>query len=431
MLQDIGVQDVQDLFSDIPSHIRRGPMTSLPHAKSELELREFFAQLGDENTINRQWKNFQGGGCYEHYIPSVVNALASRGEFVTAYTPYQAEISQGTLQAIFEFQSMVANLYGMEVSNASMYEGASSAAEAVLMAMRVSRGKHIYVSQAIHPDYRKTIEAYVSDYDVVVHDLPINEQGQTQTTELEEKTACVVVAQPNFYGVIEDLSKYQDLTQDSKAMFIVLNQEALAFGLVPPPGEFGADIVAGEGQSLGNEMNFGGPHVGLFATRSQYVRQMPGRLVGKTVDADGKPGYVLTLSTREQHIRRDKATSNICTNNSLCALKATIYMASVGERGMRELALKNYHLAHQLEQMLTALPGVDRRYKGDFFNEFVVALPMDASVLLKHLQTQKILGGVELSRLGYGKENELLVTVTETKHVQDLQAFASAVQEAL
>lgn len=431
MLETIGASTPDDLFCDIPSAVRRGDMSALPPSKSESELRSFFHQTSQKNIDPYTWSSFLGGGCYEHYIPSIVNALALRGEFLTAYTPYQAEISQGTLQAIFEFQSMVSSLTGMEVSNASMYEGASSCAESVLMAMRVRPGKHVYLSEGLHPDAIEAVRAYLSDYDIEIHTLVLNDAGQTEIKALQDETSCVVLGYPNFYGVVEPLQTHAKQIHEHGALMITSTTEAMSFAMLPSPGSQGADIVVGDAQSFGIEMNYGGPHVGIFATRKKFVRQMPGRLVGKTVDEDGRPGYVLTLSTREQHIRREKATSNICTNNSLCALKSSIYMATMGKKGLMAVAKANHYLAHRLMNKLVQIDGVSQRYEGAFFNEFVLTLPKKANEVLEAMAAKHIHAGIDLSAWDPAKENEILVTVTETKQEKDLDAYVQAMKEAL
>lgn len=431
MLEAIGASSVEELFSDIPSAIRRGEMAALPSQKSEYELRSFFHKTSQKNVDPLLWKSYLGAGCYDHYIPSIINPLVTRGEFLTSYTPYQAEISQGTLQAIFEFQSMIANLSGMEVANASMYDGASACAEAVLMSLRVNPGKHVYLSKALHPDYRLTVISYLSDYDVEIHELEIDTNGQTKVHDFLPETSCVVIGQPNFYGVIESLKELEQSIHGQQALFVVATQEALSLAMIEPPGYAGADIFAGEGQSLGVEMNYGGPHVGLFATKQKYVRQMPGRLVGKTVDEAGLPGYVLTLSTREQHIRREKATSNICTNNALCALKACIYMACMGEKGLMEVAHTNYVRAHQLSEGLTSIPSIKKSYAGEFFNEFVITLPMEATKVIEKFSQHAIHPGIALSSFDPKRTHELLITVTETKTEEDIEQFVSCMKGVL
>jgi glycine dehydrogenase subunit 1 len=327
MLKTLSLTSADQLFDHIPAEIRKKQTAGLPSAKSEFELKRYFQNLSKKNISSIEWKTYLGAGCYDHFIPTVVDALSSRGEFATAYTPYQAEISQGTLQAIFEFQSMIANLFEMDVSNASMYDGASSAAEAILMALRCKKGKTVYLSKGIHPEYLHVIRSYLSEIDVEFIEMDVDATGRTIIPTLKNETSCVVLSQPNFFGVIEDLEKATKHIHAANVLSVVVTTEAMAFGVLQPPGRFGVDIVAGEGQSFGNYPSFGGPFVGLLCAKKEFLRQLPGRLVGQTKDSEGNPGYVLTLSTREQHIRRDKATSNICTNHSLCALRSAIYLS--------------------------------------------------------------------------------------------------------
>jgi glycine dehydrogenase subunit 1 len=431
MLKELGIQSASDLFSHIPAAIRKKNVAGLQSAKSEFELKKHFQHLARRNTSSTEWKTYLGAGCYDHFIPTVVDALSSRGEFATAYTPYQAEISQGTLQVIFEFQSMIANLFEMDVSNASMYDGASAAAEAVLMALRCKKGKRAYLSKGIHPEYLKVIRSYVSEIDVELIELDVNETGQTQITEIMPDTSCVVISQPNFFGVIENLEKISKAAKDKQVLVVVVSTETLSFGILTPPGRQGADIVAGEGQSFGNYPSYGGPFVGLLCAKKEYLRQLPGRLVGQTKDQNGQPGYVLTLSTREQHIRREKATSNICTNHSLCALRSSIYLSTVGFQGLREIALKNYQLTDYLKEQLKKVPGVEISYTGTTFNEFVVKLPISSDAFLSKMEDSKIIAGLPLSKWFGTRRNEILITVTETKSKEDLDQFVEAVRSAL
>ncbi|MCB0309366.1 MAG: aminomethyl-transferring glycine dehydrogenase subunit GcvPA, partial [Bdellovibrionales bacterium] len=419
MLKVIGVESVEALFSTIPADIRKKSLSGLPFGKTEAELTHFFKNLSLKNEISGSngWSSYLGCGAYEHFTPSVVDALSMRGEFATAYTPYQPEVSQGTLQAIFEFQSMIANLYGMDVANASMYDGASATAEAVLMAVRVKKKKTILVSLGVHPEYRKVIQSYVSDMDVVLKNIDLNDQGMTDVAKSDQDIAGILVAQPNYFGVIEDLKKISNFAKSVDAMFIVTNTEPIAFGLLKPPGKFDADIVAGEGQSFGNGLSFGGPYVGLFTTRKPLLRQMPGRLVGQTVDQDNRKGYVLTLATREQHIRREKATSNICTNHSLCALRSAIHMALLGRSGLKELAQQNYARAQTLKRMLLEIKGVSLKYEAPFFNEFTLNLPVSSSSFLAGMQEMKILAGVPVSTWDDSRKTEVIISVTETKTI--------------
>ena len=431
MLGVLGLNKTEQLFEHIPGVIRKKPMTNLAPAKSEFELKRYFQHLAKKNISSIEWKTYLGAGCYDHFIPTVVDALSSRGEFATAYTPYQAEVSQGTLQVIFEFQSLIANLYEMDISNASMYDGASATAEAVLMALRCKKGKKIYVSKAVHPEYIKVIRSYVSEIDVEVLEMELDGNGKTIIPTLDTETSCVVLSQPNVFGVIENLEEASVQIKQKQAMFVVVNTEAMAMGILQPPGRFQADIVAGEGQSFGNYSSFGGPFVGLICAKKEYLRQLPGRLVGQTKDQDGNPGYVLTLSTREQHIRRDKATSNICTNHSLCALRASIYLSTVGYQGLREIAIKNYQLSEYLKAQLTQIPGVELSYDGSTFNEFVIRLPISSESFLSKMADSQILAGIPISKWWPERKNEILVTTTETKDKEDLDRFVEATKAAL
>ena len=436
MLNRIGSSSIEDLFSSIPSQIRHGKQVHLPAAKTEQELKSYFSTLSERNLWNSKdgWASFLGGGCYEHFIPTVVDALSSRGEFVTAYTPYQPEVSQGTLQAIFEFQSMVSALFGMDVANASMYDGASSLAEATMMAMRVKRkGTNLYVSKGIHPDYLATVRSYLTHSDIHIIDLEVDDRGRTDLSKLKgaKDAVAVVVQQPNFYGVVEDLNAVGVAAREIDAMFTVATTEAMAFGLLKAPGDQGADIVVGEGQSFGNYPSYGGPHVGLFSTRKEYLRQLPGRLVGKTVDQDGKEGYVLTLAAREQHIRRERATSNICTNHSLCALRAAMHMAVIGEQGICETARKCAVNAHKLHKGMLEINGVESVYSGPFYHEFTLRLPISSDAFLSGMEDEKVLAGIPLSRWSKGRPNDLLVAVTEMNSEVDIERYLSAARKVL
>jgi glycine dehydrogenase subunit 1 len=435
MLRAVGVSDAQELFSAIPAAVRLKSAPSLPPARTEVELRQFFEGLSARNlypSSRTGWSSFLGGGCYEHFIPTVVDALASRGEFLTAYTPYQPEVSQGTLTAIFEFQSMVANLFGMDVANASMYDGASAAAEAVLMALRLrDEGRHVYLSKGIHPETRQVIRTYLGDTDAMIHELEVDADGRSVLPVFAEGTVTLLLQQPNFYGVIEDLETASRAVHAAGGLFTVTTAEALAFGVLKPPGAFGADIVAGEGQSLGNPPSFGGPWVGLFAAKKAHVRQMPGRLAGKTTDLEGRDAYCLTMATREQHIRREKATSNICTNHALCALRACIYMAVLGDRGIRDVSRRNLWAAATLRKRLLEVKGVEPLFAGPTFNEFAVRLPISTDAFLEAMEREKIFAGVPLSRWEMGRERDLLVAVTETKDEAAIAKYVDAARKAL
>lgn len=431
MLKTLGLTSAEQLFSHIPAEIRKKSVSNLPSAKSEFELKRYFQSLSKKNTPSTEWKTYLGAGCYDHFIPTVVDALSSRGEFSTAYTPYQAEISQGTLQAIFEFQSMIANLFEMDVSNASMYDGASAAAEAILMALRCKKGKVVYLSKGIHPEYLHVIRSYLSEIEVELIEMELDAAGKTIVPNVKPETSCVVLAQPNFFGVMEDLEKIAKNAMDKNILSVVVTTEAMSLGVMQPPGRFGVDIVAGEGQSFGNYPSFGGPFVGLLCAKKEYLRQLPGRLVGQTKDQEGRPGYVLTLSTREQHIRRDKATSNICTNHSLCALRSAIYLSTVGYQGLREIALKNFQLSEYLKKQLTTISGVELAYTGTTFNEFVIKLPISTDAFMSKMEESKIIPGLPLSKWFADRRNEIMITVTETKTKDDLDQFVECVRKAL
>jgi glycine dehydrogenase subunit 1 len=431
MLNSLGMKTTDDLFAHIPSEIRKKQTPGLPSAKSEFELKRYFQNLSKKNISSIEWKTYLGAGCYDHFIPTVVDALSSRGEFATAYTPYQAEISQGTLQAIFEFQSMIANLFEMDVSNASMYDGASASAEAILMALRCKKGKTVYLSKGIHPEYLHVIRSYLSEIEVDLIEMDVDSSGKTVIPNLRSDTSCVVLSQPNFFGVVEDLDKATKTIKGAGALSVVVSTEVMAYGILQPPGRFGVDIVAGEGQSFGNYPSFGGPFVGLLCAKKEYLRNLPGRLVGQTKDSEGNPGYVLTLSTREQHIRRDKATSNICTNHSLCALRTAIYLSTVGHQGLREIALKNFQLSEYLKKKLETISGIQVSYTGTTFNEFVVKLPISSDAFLSKMEDSHVIPGLPLSKWFSERRNEILITVTETKTKEDLDHFVECTRKAL
>jgi glycine dehydrogenase subunit 1 len=385
---------------------------------SEIELLARFEQLGARNPgANRI--SFLGAGAYSHYIPTIVDHILSRSEFFTAYTPYQPEISQGTLQTIFEFQTLVCQLTGMEVANASMYDGSTALAEAVLMAERVTRKSKVVASGAIHPQYLEVVRTYVQhagiDLEVVALDEQSGQAGKALVDSIDDKTAAVVVQSPNFFGCVEDLAAFATAAHAKGALLVVAVTEAISLGLLKSPGECGADIVVAEGQSFGVPLSFGGPYVGLFGTKEKYARQIPGRLVGEAYDKNGRRGFVLTLATREQHIRREKATSNICTNEGLIALAATVYLETMGKRGMREVAEQCIQKAAYAARKIRELEGFQLPYSGPCFNEFVVRAPSNASQLISRLGKEKnIEGGIALSPFFPERENDFLVCVTET-----------------
>jgi len=433
MLARIGVPDVEALFADIPAAKRLTSLPNLPRTRSEMEVESVLGRMAARNVSAGSAPFFVGCGAYKHHIPASVDHLIQRSEFLTSYTPYQPEIAQGTLHYLFEFQTQVALLTGMEVANASMYDGSTAASEAVLMAHRVTRRRKAVLSGNLHPHYAETIKT-VSRLagDEVVAALPCG-AAEDLGELVDATTSCVVVQNPDVFGHLRDLAPLAEKAHAAGALLIVVVTEVVSLGLVTPPGEMGADIVAAEGQSIGNALSYGGPYVGLFATRQKYVRQMPGRLAGETVDAEGKRGFVLTLSTREQHIRREKATSNICTNSGLCALAFTIHMTLLGEAGLRRLARVNHANAVALAQMLGAIPGVEVLNTA-FFNEFTIRLPGKAAEIVEKLAAKGVLGGVPYARFQPDNpdlRDVVIVASTEVNTDEDRKAYAKALAEVL
>jgi glycine dehydrogenase subunit 1 len=438
MLNVIGAADIDALFVDVPESARlNGPVRDLPNHASELSVERHLSALARKNRPAGEGPFFLGCGAYKHHVPASVDHIIQRGEFLTAYTPYQPEIAQGTLQVLFEFQTQVARLFGCDVANASMYDGSTACWEAVTMAGRITKRKKAVLSSGLHPHYvsvAKTMARFTGD--VLSYEAPAL-TAETDFADLRNnidgETSCVVVQYPDILGRIDDLSALAAKVHEHGALLIAVVTEPVAMGAIKSPGEMGADIVVGEGQSLGVGLQFGGPYVGLFACKDKYVRQMPGRLCGETVDAAGKRGFVLTLSTREQHIRREKATSNICTNSGLCALAFSVHMTLLGERGLRDLATLNHSLASHAADRLAQVPGVEVVNSG-FFNEFTLKLTREARPIVRTLADQGVLGGVSLGRLFPGVpalENGLVVAVTETATVEDIEALASALEGAL
>jgi glycine dehydrogenase subunit 1 len=424
MLQVIGAGSLDDLFSTIPDDCRRQTALDLPEPLTEWELNDHMGALAGRMGVSPDFSVFLGAGSYEHHIPASVSYLLGRSEFSTSYTPYQPEISQGTLQAIFEYQTLVANLLGLDVANASMYDGASALAEALLMATRASRRKTVAVSGLIHPLYRRVMRTYLEPPGIEIIELPYLEDGRTNLRAAEglSDLAAIALQSPNFFGCIEDLTALGNLTRDTGTLFITSFTEPLAYGLFRNPGSQGADIACGEGQSFGIPQSYGGPALGMLACRKDYIRSMPGRLVGKTTDRNGKTGFVLTLATREQHIRREKATSNICTNSGLCATTAAMYMASLGGTGLRELARLNYDKSEYLKQELTRA-GFKIPFAGTTFNEFVVEFPTGFEADYQRLLQEKIVAGLPLASTYPELPNHYLLCVTETKTRGDLDAL--------
>ena len=428
MLQAIGVESLDDLFSTIPGACRRKTDLALPEPMTEWELNDHMEALAKSMAVAPEYKLFLGAGSYEHHIPASVSYLLGRSEFSTAYTPYQPEISQGTLQAIFEYQSLTAALLGMDVANASLYDGASALAEALLMAARISRQKKVAVSKLIHPHYRRVIRTYLEPAEFEIIELPCKEDGRTDVGVLEgiKGLGAVAVQSPNFFGCIEDLSSISGLARGSQAVFITSFTEPLAYGLYKNPGSQGADIACGEGQSFGIPQSYGGPGLGMFACLKQYVRNMPGRLIGQTEDREGKRGFVLTLATREQHIRREKATSNICTNSGLCAITAAMYLASLGGAGLRELARLNYDKSEYLKKELRGA-GFRIPFTGPTFNEFVVEFPSGAAY--QRLLERKMVAGLPLAPYFPELPNHYLLCVTETRSRADMDGLVGELRK--
>jgi len=433
MLGTIGVSSIEDLLVRIPPKARLSRPLALPGAMAEMDLVRHLRRLSAENASADDYACFLGGGAYDHAIPSPINHLISRGEFFTAYTPYQPEASQGTLRTIYEYQSMIAELTGMDVANASIYDGASSLAEAVLMAHSVTGRDGIVLSRGVNPLYRQVVETYCEGPNLRVRSLPLAD-GLSEPDALRKivsgSTASVVVQYPNFFGCLEDVKAVAEVAHAAGALLIVV-ADPVNLGLLTPPGALGADIVVGEGQGLGVPVSFGGPNLGVFATRQDLVRRMPGRLVGATVDLDAQRGFVLTLQTREQHIRREKATSNICTNVALCALMATIYLAIMGKHGLRRVGELSTAKAHYAAAEFTKIPGVRLRFAAPFFKEFTLQLPKSPERVVKRLMKDKILAGVPLKTLDRQHRDCLLVAVTETRTREEIDAYARALAAAV
>ncbi len=433
MLGAIGVGSIDDLFVDVPQSAWLDRPVDLPFHASELDVERELGALASRNTAAGSVPFFCGAGAYKHHVPASVDHLIQRSEFLTSYTPYQPEIAQGTLQVLFEFQTQVAQLTGMEVANASMYDGSTATAEAVLMAARVTRRTRAVLSGGLHPHYAKTVDTVAGVMGMTVDHLPPAVDAEADVIgRIGPDVACVVVQTPNVFGTASDVSAIAAAAQAAGALLIVVVTEAVSLGLLRSPGSMGADIVAAEGQSIGVGLNFGGPYVGLFAVRDKLVRQMPGRLCGETVDADGRRGFVLTLSTREQHIRRDKATSNICTNSGLCALAFSIHMTLLGEAGLRRLALLNHQNARRLRESLNEVRGVEVLTER-FFNEFAVRLPMPAAEVVEAMAARGVLAGVPYSRLDpkAGLDDVLLVAATEVTRLSDIETFRHELRQVL
>ena len=418
MLDAIGVDSVDELFADVPDGFLNYDL-DLPSGKDELELGGYAARLAAMNRVPGEYACFLGAGSYRGHIPAVVRQITARGEFMTAYTPYQPEVSQGTLQTAFEFQSLICQLTGMDVANLGMYDGSTSLAEAALMAARITRRERVAVTDSVSPLYREVLDTYAQAPGLAVDSVGADAE------RLADDTACLIVQQPNFFGYMEDLTRLSALAHDVGALLIV-SADPVSLGMFKPPAEYGADIVVGEGQALGVATAFGGPYVGLFACKREYIRQMPGRIVGRTVDTRGREAFVLTLQTREQHIRRERATSNICTAVALIALMSTVYLASFGRRGLRRIAELRYHKAKYAAKLIAALPGYSLPMDGAFFQEFVIQCPAPPSEINARLLERKIIGGLDVSdRI----PNGMLVCVTEMNSREEIESLAKALGE--
>jgi glycine dehydrogenase subunit 1 len=432
MLRAVGADTIEDLLQPIPADVRLKRPLALPPALAEPDLKRLLLGLSEQNADLDHYLSFLGAGSYDHILPSVVPHLVKRSEFYTSYTPYQPEISQGMLQAIYEFQTLVCQLTGMDVANASLYDGSTAVAEAALLAVGSPGTGEILVSRALDPQYRATLKTYAWARGFSLRELEL-EHGATSLAALEAaltpETKAVIVQQPNFFGVLEDVRQIERLVHRSDTLYVVAITEPASLGVLAAPGDYGADIVAGEGQSLGSPIGFGGPALGLFAAKQQFVRRLPGRLVGKTVDERGETGYVLTLQTREQHIRRERATSNICTNQALLALSTTIYLSALGKQGFADLAAQCLRKAHYAQERVAAVSGYAPLFARPFFDEFAVSTPLPPELLNAALRERGIIGGYDLSRDYPELGDAMLFCVTETRTRDDIDALASALEE--
>jgi glycine dehydrogenase subunit 1 len=433
MLRTIGLGSIDELFQHIPKTLRERAKIDLPPGLTELAVRQRMARLAAQNATAAEWSIFLGGGIYHHFIPSAVDAIISRSEFSTSYTPYQPEVSQGTLQALFEFQTLICQLTGMEVANAGVYDGASAAAEAVLMSRRIQPAtkRRVLVSRALHPQYRQVITTFLKNLeDVQIEEIPFGASGATDiaalTRHLDDRSMCVVAGYPNFFGVIEDLTPIKSACAGVGAQLISVTTEPLALGILKPPGDFGVDIAVGEGQSLGVPMNLGGPAFGFFACQKKFVRNIPGRLVGETVDSEGRRGFVLTLATREQHIRREKATSNICTSQTLCTLAATVFMSLLGKSGLRRLGGVNVARAHDAGARLAGRADIDQPFFAPYFNEFVLRTK-NLDEIFSRCAAQKIVPGIKLGQWYPELHDCFLICVTEMNEGEEIERLVRTI----
>jgi glycine dehydrogenase subunit 1 len=437
MLKTIGSPTIDELFSSIPKEDLFSRKLNLPEPLAELELRNHLRKISRNNAHGEDWSMFLGGGSYSHYIPSAVPYLISRGEFLTAYTPYQPEVSQGTLQAIFEYQTMMAEILGLDIANASQYDASTACGEAARVAVAITKRRRVLIGRNVHPEYREVVRSYLKNEDISLEEIPYTTEGALDRTALKnlirDDVACVLAGYPNFFGVVEDLSDVAEALHNVSALLVTITQDPLALGLFRSPGEMGADIAVAEGQSFGNTMSFGGPGLGIFAAKKQHARAMPGRLIGETVDAEGKRGFVLTLATREQHIRRERATSNICTNVSLCALAATITLALWGRQGFSKLAQINYDAGQELKERLSKeFPaGIRFPFSGTTFNEFVIQTRVKPTDVIARLLNDKIVPGIALWRWYPELPDALLVCVTEMNTPEHIDLLVGGLKKIL
>ena len=434
MLGKIGISTVDELFNSVPENIRLKRLLDVPAALSESELVDRLKEIAGKNK-NTGILSFLGAGAYQHYIPAVVDYLSSRGEFVSPYTPYQPEVSQGTLQVIFEFQTLICQLTGMDIANASLYDGASGAAEAVLMANRLTRKEKILVASTLHPQYRQVIQTYTRNLGLSIEEVDFVNSGKIDREQLakkiDEETAAVVCQSPNFFGIVEDIQTISDIAHKKNALSVCVVSEPLSLGILEPPGKLGADIVTGEAQAFGMPLSFGGPYLGFMACCKKYLRQFPGRIAGQTKDVDGKKGYVLTLSTREQHIRRERATSNICTNQALCLLRATIFLETLGKCGLRDMATHNLYKADYARQKISEVKGVEARFSGISFNEFVLSFNKPWVEIESSLRKKLIIGGYDLQKDYPGLKDCALFCVTEMHKKEDIDKLVEILDKIL
>lgn len=431
MLRTIGVKSFSELINNIPERLKRADL-KLPRGISELELDRHMDEIGHANKNFKYSVSYLGAGNYDHFFPAVVDRLALRGEFITAYTPYQGEASQGTLQSMYEYQSLICELTGMDVSNASMYDGASSLAEAALLALRLGDRKKIIIPATLHPEYAEVVRTYLSFLNARIVEIPMKDgvvDADLLEKEADQDTAAILLQQPNFFGILEDARRVGEISKRCGALFVAC-VNPISLGVIAPPGEYGADIAVGEGQPLGNPVAYGGPHFGFFTVRDEFLRKMPGRISGMTVDKKGRRAFVLTLQAREQHIRREKATSNICTNQALCALKGAIYLSLLGKEGLRKLSLLNIGKAYRTYERLLRIKGVKEFSSKPFFNEFALKIDKDPVRLKAALKKRNIQGPLSMERFFPAMRSTYLFAVTEKRTDKDLEALAAAIEES-